>query len=181
MKMKNYLMLLILWALLTQNCLRGQHAYSLNKFTEDQNDSIRNVFLYTGIGLFEVINIGIGYQISHELAFSFKYAGTWIGYSNILPSSGDGVGIKISYFPKQWIVNTISAEYISYLNLSVDYDRRINSVTKGNYFELNIGNENIDKSKLKIYWAVGFGLSAAKTVSTLFFPSLKVGINYNLF
>ncbi len=177
MKTKNYLMLFILGALLTQNCLRGQQVYSQNEFSKDQNDSTRNVFVYAGIGLLEIYNLGIGYQISPELAFSFKYAVTWIG-AGIL-GGGGGVGIKISYFPKQWIINTISAEYISYLKLSL-YEK-INSVTKGNYFELNIGNENIDKSKLKIYWAVGFGLSAAKTASILFFPSIKIGINYNIF
>ncbi len=179
MKIKHYLIVFFFGVLLTQNCLKGQQAYSQNEFSTDQNDSTRKVYVYAGIGLLELYNIGIGYQVSPEIAFSFKYAGTNIGYGYILPSAGNGVGFKISYFTPLWIFNNMSVEYISYLNLGLD--RKINSVTKGNYFELNVGNENIDKSKLKIYWAVGFGLSAAKTVSTLFFPSIKVGINYNLF
>lgn len=180
MKIKHYLILLIFGSLLTQISVRGQQTDSQNEFSPEQNDSIRKVYVYAGIGLLEVYNIGIGYQFSHELAFSFKYAGTNIGYANYnIPSIGNGVGFKISYFAPLWIFNNISAEYISYLNLSLD--SKINSVTKGNYFELNVGNENVDKSKLKIYWAIGFGLSAAKTVSVLFFPSIKVGINYNIF
>jgi hypothetical protein len=180
MKIKHYLILLIFGSLLTQISLRGQQTDSQNEFFKDKENSIRKVYVYAGVGLFEIFNLGIGYQVSPELAFSFKYAGTWIGYANFnIPSTGTGVGVKISHFSKLWLFNNISAEYISYLNLTLD--RKINSVTKGNYFELNVGNENVDKSKLKIYWAIGLGISDAHTVSTLFFPSLKVGINYNLF
>lgn len=158
----------------------SQENYSRNIEVSSNKDSTRNVFVYSSVGLLEIFSLGIGCQVSTDIALSFKYSGTNIGYANFnLPSSGTGVGVKVSYFTKQWIFNNISAEYISYLNLELD--RKINSVTKGNYFELNLGYENIDKSKLKIYWAVGFGLSDAKTVSTLFFPSLKIGINYNLF
>jgi hypothetical protein len=126
MKIKHYLIALTLGVLINQNCLRGQQTDSQNEFSTDQNDSTRKVYVYSGIGLLEVYNIGIGYQVSPELAFSFKYAATWIGYGYILPSAGTGVGFKISYFTPFEIFNNISVEYISYLNLGLD--RKINSI-----------------------------------------------------
>lgn len=180
MNNKCVFILFTLGVLFTQKVLLGQQIDHSDDLSKKQFDSTRNLYVHTGVGLLEIFNIGIGCQISPDIALSFIYSGTWIGYSSFnFPSSGTGIGIKASYFKKFLFFNNISTEFVSYLNLSLD--RKINSVTKGSYFEITAGNENIEKSKLKIHWAIGVGLSNAHTVSTLFFPSLKIGINYNLF
>lgn len=65
--------------------------------------------------------------------------------------------------------------------LSTSFDDHINSITKGNYLEFNIGRETIDESRLNFFWAIGFCVSAAKKAHNLYAPSLKLGLNYNFF
>lgn len=179
MKIKHYLIVFFFGVLFTQNCLIGQQAYSQNEFSKHQNDSTRKVFVYAGIGLLEAYNIGIGYQGFPNFAVSLKYSTTFIGSGFGFPNTSSGIGIKLSFFIPFSIFNCMNAEYVSYLSQSSTHI--INSTTKGNFFDFNIGKEIADKKGLRIFGGVGISISAAKEATVTYSPSLKIGINYNLF
>ncbi len=181
-------MVFTLVVLFNQNCLRGQQVNSQNEFSKSQNDSTRNVFLYTGIGLFEWFNFGIGYQINSKFSFSLKHANTWVsgaGGSYVFPPYANGIGLEIKYFKDLWIFNNVSFNYIYYLYVPNIYDDTYGIKSKGNYYEINFGNERIQKGpkgKLQVFWSIGLGKSYNKNYDkTLIMPSIKIGIFHNLF
>ncbi len=188
MKIKLYLIVFFFGVLLTQNSLKGQQAYSQNEFSKDQNDSTRKVYVYAGVGLFEWFNLGIGFQINPEFSVSLKHANTWVsghGGSYVFPSYASGIGLEIKYFKDLWIFNNVSFSYIYYLYVPNIYDDRYGIQPKGDYYEINFGNESIKKGvkrKIQIFWSVGLGKSYNKNYDkTLIMPSIKIGIFHNLF
>ncbi len=188
MKIKHYLIVFTLGVLINQNYLRGQKAYSQKESYKNQNDSTRNVFVYTGIGLFEWFSLGIGYQINPEFAVSIKHANIWVsghGGNYLFPPYASGIGLEIKYFRDLWIFNNVSFSYLYYLYVPNIYDLSYGIRPKGNYYEINFGNEKIKKGvegKLQVFWSVGLGKSFSKNYDKiLILPSIKIGINYNLF
>ncbi|MDI6786655.1 MAG: hypothetical protein QMD92_08100 [bacterium] len=134
------------------------------------------------MGILEVLSIGIGYQISKNTAISIKGSGTWIGSSALgFPSSGMGLGFKLSYYKPILFFNNFSFEYISYLSTTLDWVHRgYKPLFKGSYFDFNLGKETIDECGFNFFWAIGFCISAAKEAHILYFPSLKIGLNFNI-
>ena len=74
MKIKHYIIVFILGILFTQISLKAQQTNLPDEFSKDQNDSTRKVYVYAGTGLFEWINLGIGFQINPEFSVSLKHA-----------------------------------------------------------------------------------------------------------
>lgn len=54
-----------------------------NSFTNNvEIDNVhRGIFLFSSIGLIEVVSIGVGYQVNENFSFSLKGSATWIGSS----------------------------------------------------------------------------------------------------
>jgi hypothetical protein len=188
MKARNYLMLFILGTLLAQNRLIGQQIYSLNEFSHAQNESTRKVYFYAGIGLLEWLSLGLGYQINHEFSVSLKHSNVWVsghGGSNLFPPYASGIGIDIKYFKNLWVFNNLSFNYIYFLYIPNIYDNTYGLKYKGNYYEVNLGNEKIEnelKGKLQLFWSLGLGVSYSKNYAEkLILPSIKIGIIHNLF
>lgn len=141
----------------------------------------RSFFINSSLGILEFISLGIGYQASEKVAISIKASDTFItGSSLVFPNTGTGLGFKVSYSTEFLFFNSISAEYIAYLSLTYDQTIMPSGTIKGNYFDLNIGRENIYAKGLNVFWAIGICASAVKTQETLFSPSIKIGLNYNI-
>ncbi|AFH50036.1 Hypothetical protein IALB_2333 [Ignavibacterium album JCM 16511] len=181
--MKQILLVLIVALLNTQFLLGqinliGSTDYSNFENNAEIDNNLRGIFLFSSIGILDFLSLGIGYQVSEKISIAIKGSQTFIGSSAMgFPHGGNGVGIKISYHTPFLFFNTTSLEYISYLSTS--FDDHINSITKGNYFDFNLGREIIDESGFNFFWAIGFCVSAAKEANVLYTPSLKIGLNFN--
>ncbi|HPI38117.1 MAG TPA: hypothetical protein PK397_09255 [Ignavibacteriaceae bacterium] len=151
-------------------------------------DSLRTLYIYSGVGIYEWFNIGVGYQLNNQFSVSLKHANTWVsgsGCSYLFPPNAGGLACEIKYYKDIWIFNNISAGYIYFLYVPNEYDMSYGINPKGGGFEFNLGNERIEKripGGLQIYWSVGIGINYNKAYSaTLVMPSAKIGIYYNLF
>jgi len=172
-----------------QNNFDSIDGYYLNQITNTTNNHNRKFYVFSSVGLIEIVSIGVGYQISRDISFAIKGASTWIGsYALLFPNGASGVGIKLSYHKPFLFFNTASFDYIIYLYSTLDWESKrqpwnlgYEPFIKGHYFDVNIGKETINKSGLNIFWSIGVCLSAAKEAHILFAPSLKVGLNYNIF
>lgn len=170
------------------NLINNTNSNSLTNNTEIDND-LRGIFLFSSIGLIEVVSIGVGYQVNENFSFSLKDSATWIGSSAmILPNSASGYGIKLTYHKPFLIFNTSSFEYILYTQSTLDWERKklygqIEKIPtlKGYYLDFNIGRETINESGFNFLWGIGICVSAAKEAHILYAPSLKLGLNYNFF
>ncbi|MBX2977346.1 MAG: hypothetical protein KF721_14550 [Ignavibacteriaceae bacterium] len=142
--------------------------------------NIRGIFLFSSIGLIEVVSMGVGYQVTDNFSFALKGSATWIGSSAMgFPNGGRGIGIKLSYHTPFLFFNNTNVEFIQYLATS--FDDHINSISKGHYLDFNIGKENINESGFNFFWSMGICVIAVKEADILYGPSLKIGLNYNLF
>jgi hypothetical protein len=176
--MKNKVILVVLFLLIPKviNC----QSYS--------KDSLRNVYIYSGIGIYEWFNIGIGYQLNNQFSVSLKHANTWVsgsGGNYLFPPNASGLECEVKYYKNIWIFNNIAFSYLYFLSVPNVYDMSYGIKPKGGGFELNFGNERIEKSipgKLQIYWSVGIGINYNKAYSeSLIMPSINVGVFHNLF
>jgi hypothetical protein len=152
----------------------------------NKSDSLRHVFINMDTGLFEFFSFGIGLQACPKFAFTIKHSYTWIsgGGSAYTPGIGKGLGLRINYFTDIWLFNNLSCNYTYYFQVSRAPDNEYGIKPKGNYFEINIGRENIKtdiKGKLQFYWSIGLGISSIKNTNVLVLPTIKVGIFNNLF
>jgi hypothetical protein len=151
--------------------------YSLETTTvKNTEHKYRNLFIGGSIGIFEYLSAHLGYQIDESFSFAIKGSYTWIGSGLYLPNSGAGIGAQINYYDKFLFFNTISLGYLTYTDVTID--KKINSLTKGNFFNISLGNENIDKG-IHFLWSLGLCLSAAKESHTIIFPTLNAGLNFN--
>lgn len=181
--MKQILLVLIATLINTQFLLSQINLISItdsNSFENNAeiNNNLRGIFLFSNIGILDFLSAGIGYQVSEKISLSLKGSQTFIGSSAMgLPHGGSGVGIKLSYHTPFLFFNATSFEYIQYLSTSIDY--RINSITKGNYFDFNIGRETVNESGFNFFWGIGVCMSNAKGANVLYSPSLKFGFNFN--
>lgn len=170
------------------NLINANDSSSFTNNTEiDKNH--RSIFLFSSIGLIEVVSLGMGYQLNDDFSFALKWSTTWIGSSAmILPNSASGYGIKLIYHEPFFIFNTASFEYILYTQSTLDWERKklydqIEKIPtlKGYYLDFNIGRETINESGFNFFWGIGICVSAAKEAHILYAPTLKVGLNYNFF
>ncbi len=168
------------------NLINNTNSNSLTNNTEIDND-LRGIFLFSSIGLIEVVSIGVGYQVNENFSFSLKGSATWIGSSAmILPNSANGYGIKLTYHKPLLIFNAASFEYILYTQSTLDWESKklygqIEKIPtlKGYYLDFTIGRETINESGFNFLWGIGICVSAAKEAHILYAPSLKIGLNYN--
>ncbi|GEM_PF-5699321 len=167
------------------NYLKNSSSYHL---INCNTDSIRHLYIYSSVGLFEYFSIGVGYQLSPRFAISLKHASTWVsghGGSHFFPPYGSGLGFNLQYFMDLWVFNNVSFNYIYYMYVPNIYDNTYGIKPKGNYYEINFGNERTKKGvkgKLQLFWSVGVGKSFNKNYGkTLIMPSIKIGVYHNLF
>lgn len=192
--MKQILLILIVVTLSAKslfsqsNLINNTNSNSLTNNAEIDNDH-RGIFLFSSIGLIEVVSIGVGYQVNENFSFSLKGSATWIGSSAmILPNSASGYGIKLTYHKQFLIFNAATFEYVLYTKSTLDWERKklygqieMIPTFKGYYLDFNIGRETINESGFNFFWGLGICVSAAKEAHILYSPSLKVGLNYNFF
>lgn len=190
--MRRILLVLILFLSNTQFLFSQTNIYKDSSYCNDMNNfdldtNRRSVFLFSSVGIIEVLSLGVGYQVTENFSLALKWSATWIGSgAMILPNGASGYGIKLSYHKPFLFCNSTSFEYILYLHSTLDWERkklygRIDKIPtlKGHYFDFNIGRETINESGFKFFWAIGFCVSAAKEAHVLYAPSLKIGLNYN--
>ena len=138
----------------------------------------RGFFIISSLGVLEFISLGVGYQVSEKISITIKGSQTFItGAAMGIPNMGYGLGSKVSYSTKFLLFNSISAEYIAYLGTNTAESKSLKFA--GNYFDLNIGRENIYAQGFNIFWAVGICISAVESTDALVSPSLKIGLNFN--
>jgi len=166
--------------------MKSQEEIATNPIYE--KDSLRSIYIYSGIGIYEWFNLGIGYQFNNHFSVSLKHANTWVsghGGGNLFPPTASGLECEIKYYKDIWIFNNISFSYLYFLSIPNVFDMSYGIKPKGGGFELNIGNERIEKGisgKLHFYWSVGIGINYNKAYSeTLIMPSIKVGVSHNFF
>jgi hypothetical protein len=148
--------------------------------TEINSGEPRSFFINSSLGILEFISLGVGYQFSEKVAVTIKGSYTFTtGASLNIPNWGEGLGFKVSFSTEFLFINSISAEYIAYLKTALDDAESIDTAIKGNYFDFNIGREDIYSNGLNFFWAVGLCISAVKNTNVLYSPSLKIGLNYN--
>ncbi len=106
----------------------------------------------------------------------------------ILPNGASRYGIKLTYHKPFIIFNTASFEYILYTKSTLDWERKVIygqiekiPTLKGYYLDFNIGRETINETGFNFFGGIGICLSAAKEANILYAPSLKLGLNYNIF
>ncbi len=185
MKTKIFLLLFILFFTQSINHPQTEYSrsdqkqdYSIEDTTINNNEhKNRTLFIEGCIGLFEYLSAHLGYQINNSFSFAIKVSTTWVGGGMYLPNSGEGIGAQLNYSYKFLFFNSISLGYLIYTDLTVD--RKINSITKGNFFNIYLENENIEDKGINFFWSLGLCLSAAKASHTIIFPSINAGLNFN--
>jgi hypothetical protein len=185
-----YICILLLFpkASFCRDNLIGTYSEKMPDSTAEVTGNIRNIYLSASLGILEVGTFGLGYQINNNFSVSVIGGMAWIGSANYgFPGYATGYGLIMSYYYKKILLfNTVSIDYILYLNSSLDWESLkqpwllgYEPTTKGYYLELNIGRQTINKSGFNIFWSVGVAVSSAKQANILYAPSLKIGINYN--
>ena len=154
-----------------------------NVFTT-KTDSLSKVFGQVTLGLSEMASVVVGCHIDKYNAIGLKYSGCWVDNDFsifFVPSSGNAVGIKYSHlFNYDFLLKqfnfTISAIYSTSKNKG---SFSVATFVKGYSVECTVGNEiKLDKGFSFIYEA-GFLASQLKSMDLVFFPSLKIGANFN--
>ncbi len=161
---------------------------SSSKTMSSDGSGMRKVFIYTGIGIFEWINVGLGFQLDRHVSVSLKHSNVFVsgsGGSRVFPPYSSGLSCELKYYKDIWIFNHISLNYIYFLSVPSVYDARYGFSPKGSGYEINLGSERIMKDvkgKLQIYWSIGLGISKHKYYpEMLIMPSIKIGVYQNLF
>jgi len=182
-----FIILLNFQSLFSQiNLNNTSYSSSFTNNIEIENN-FRGIYLFSSIGLIEIVSLGMGYQITDDFSFALKWSATWIGSSAmLLPNSASGFGIKTSYHKPFLFFNTASIDYIIYFNSTLDWESKkqpwmlgYEPFIKGHYFDVNVGRETINKSAFNFFWAIGVCISVAKEAHILYAPSVKIGLNYN--
>ncbi len=177
MKIKNYLMLFILGALLTQNCLKGQQV-TPNEFQQGKNDSTRSVFISSGLGYPNIIYASLGKQLNYEWSVAAKIN----LYNNKNRESGIyfgtlTYGLKISrFFYKPFLdyLNNIALEVGYY-----DYRDSNNKYRQQSSLEITLGREDNSENLISMGYQFGFALIATSYSVPFFSPSAKIFLTVN--
>jgi len=178
------IVLILVEVSLSQNNSLSLNRYDFNSIEQENKNEkkVRNIFLFSSIGVLEIISVGIGYQITDNFSLSLKGSVTGFeGGAFNVPNSTKGLGIKLTYYCPFIFLNTISFEYTLHLDANFDYlGRRIHKPSlKGSFFDFNIGKESINEAGFNFFWSVGFCINSVKYVQILYSPSIKIGLNFN--
>lgn len=182
--------LVVVYVYLYHQILLGQF-HSIDRITSGNSVpfkecelKIRDGFIFVGVGLFEIFQFGIGYQVDKKYSIALKYASTWLSYggSYINPGIGTGIGISTSCYKNIWLFNKISIDYIYYIKLPIIiYNSEKSIKPNGGYLEITFGQEEIeDNEKFQFYWACGIGVSYPHRSKILVLPTIKIGTQLNL-
>lgn len=141
----------------------------------------RNGYFFITIGLLDIFGFGFGYQINKNYAVGIKWSDYWLsdmGDEGLFPfpDNGGGFGVRISRTMNYQIINNLNFEVLLFYTVS---HRSYKQFIKGAAFDINIGDESKMKNGFNFIWSVGFVVSCAKGVPTLYMPNLKIGFNIN--
>jgi hypothetical protein len=144
-----------------------------------KNDSTRVLYVQLHTGLLECCGLGVGVQLSKNYSILLKGSNTFIGGqgSFMFPQDGSGYGVQFSYYSKFWVFNSINFEYLKYTDISICYPPR----DLGYFLDLNFANENVGKKFYNAFWSLGICISVARNSPILVYPSIKYGMNLNIF
>ena len=165
--------------------MSSKPAFCQENCTPAKSDSLSKVFSQITFGLGEMYSLVVGYNIDKYNSIGIKYSRIWIAHDKFsiipLPLNGGAIGIKYSrlfnydFFLKQ--VNlSISAIY------SVGIDKAsfpVNTFVKGFVIECTTGNKINYKKGFSFIYEIGFLATQLKGRKLLFWPSLKIGTNFN--
>jgi len=146
--------------------------------SDSNTPAIRTYFFYTGIGFLEFLVLGFGRQINDDWAVSIKFNEVFLSGGFIGPNAAYGVGIRFSYFLRQdfSLFNAIHIEP-TYL---ADFFGPHRGKREGLSFQIAIGDEEKQKRGISLSWSLGGVVSSATGSPPLYFPSAKIGLNWNL-
>ena len=180
--MKNLLFIVAIFVafVLETNCQVYYKSNSKINEVITKSQKTRTAFIFANIGLVDPLSLGAGVQ-SNRYAFSIVFKMAWVGSGYYTPNSAKGVGVRISYSKQFLFLNMISLEYVPFYELQYYRPNKpIKTFSKGYYFDVSVGKEEISISGCNFYWSVGFAISAAKHEALWYGPSIKIGYNYNL-
>ena len=154
-----------------------------NKFYINSTDSLRRYYYTIGVGLFELFQAGIGYQIDSKYAISIKYAWTFLAYGGgfYVPGGGAGWGMAVNYFKNFGVFNNVRFEGLYYTDLPLLYYNQTFNKNHGFYFQIDLAQENILKSEkfIEFYWYVGVGGNILRREKSFIFPTIGIGFLKN--
>jgi hypothetical protein len=154
-------------------------------FAKGQDTSqTRSVAVYlVPLGFLEGVALGIQYQLDDQFAVGIKLCSAFLGGKGfILPPSGVGGGVKVSYYfhetgHRRFLnANVVNFE-ASYLKPLIDKNQR--RTYHASEIELTIGHDGIQGVGFGFLWAFGVAFSSATSLPPLVFPALKLGVHYD--
>lgn len=150
---------------------------TLNQVNTDSSAS-KKINVALNSGFLECLAVSVGYPLSDNWQIAIK--GNFVAHQGRSlggPPSGKGIGLRITKRFNEWFLfNYVSLEPTYLL---VAFRNRINSKDyNGSLLELNAGHEILEQKSIHFFWAIGGALSLIKTEHPMFFPTLKLGINY---
>jgi len=143
----------------------------------------RTYFLYGGGGFLEFAVLGFGHRISDSWSLAFKLNGVIHSGKRFMFPTAAGLGLKVSrFFSERQVLgelhmNVVNAEPALLIRTNIAGLPYIG--LNGFSFEVTLGYENSNDTGLHFFWLIGGVFSSAKKVSPLYFPSLKLGLNWN--
>lgn len=161
-----------------QSVQKNDRSYQVPGTDASPKDSLRTLYFELNTGVLEMVGIGLGVQINNKTSLMIKWSGTFTGGQGfLLPNSGDGVGFQYSYYSKLWVFNSLNILCSKYLDVTREHMPR----DKGYFFDVNFARVNTSKKFYNTYWSFGVCVSAARNTSLLVYPSIKYGVDMNLF
>ncbi len=164
--------------------------YTYNKETQSSSnsDSVtnktrseRDFFIYTGVGIADIVYLGIGKNIFKEYSLAIK--------TDIFPLRGSGEGIRIATgigikFSKLFYNNLLPKSFFPIDNISIEYSYGLtygsNSTDKNiGKYQFNFGSDKINQSGINFCWAIGIAIITEKNMNALVLPNFRIGLIYN--
>jgi len=165
--------------------LLGQESVLAGEPTTPGQD-LRSVFIFANVGSLEIMNLGIGLQLSEQYSLALASSAFALGGKvYILPETALGIGVRGSYYfspdgrTKFLWANVISCD-LMYL-LPHQADQKISFHSPGGVgIEAIIGRDGIVGSGIGISWGVGMAMSIHSEKPPLFFPAIKLGLHIDV-
>ena len=163
--------------------MSSKPAFCQENGTPAKSDSLSKLFSQITFGLSEIISFVAGYHIDRNNSIGLKQGAVWVSNKDffLLPNSGSTIGIKYSrlfnydFFLKQvnLSISTIYIVGIDKASFSVD------TFNKGFSLECTTSNKINYKKGFSFIYELGFLATQLKGRKLLFWPSLKIGTNFN--
>lgn len=147
-----------------------------NNTTVTEEDSIsfvnrRIIFISTGVGFPEYLNVRIGYQLDNNWSAAVKLSNYYNGVGGRMYFGTLIGGVRITKYYEPTIL------YINNISFELGYSK------SGNYnnyaFDLSIGNESTKNVLLKPFWALSISFIKTHDNKLYVTPGFKIGINFN--